>query len=89
MSEIGVFALSAFVAFVYVFMRSFQQLNVVGGHYWRVPIFSIAMGLGDVALVMFIVKSDSLWIGVTNGAAGGVGCCLAMWLNSKWKWGRS
>jgi len=82
------FLLSALVTFAYVFMRAFQQLNVVGGHYWRVPLFSVAMGVGDVLLVMFIVKADSLWLGVVNGIGGGLGCVFAMYINSKWKKGK-
>jgi hypothetical protein len=81
------FALSAFVTFVYVFLRAFQQLNVVNGHYWRVPMTSVAMGIGDVLLVVFIVKSDTLWIGVTNGIGGALGCMLAMYVSSKWRKG--
>lgn len=78
------FLISAAATFLYVGLRSFQQLNVTGGHYWRVFPTSLAMGVGDVVLVLLIVKTDTLWIGVTNGVAGGLGCYLAMYLNSKY-----
>lgn len=81
----NVFLLSAFVTFAYVFLRAFQQLNVVHGHYWRVPLTSIAMGVGDVLLVVFIVKADSILIGVTNGIGGAAGCVLAMWISARWR----
>lgn len=78
-----VFAISALVTLVYVFLRAFQQLNVVNGHYWRVPMTSVAMGIGDVVLIMLVVKADTIWMGVTNGIGGALGCCLAMYINSK------
>lgn len=80
-----IFFISALVTFAYVFLRAFQQLNVVNGHYWRVPLTSLAMGVGDVVLVVIIVKTDTLWIGVTNGIGGALGCFLAMYINSKWR----
>ena len=79
------FLVSAVASFVYVALRAFQQLNVMGDHYWRVIPTSILMGLGDVILVTLIVKTDSLWIGVTNGVAAACGCILAMWFNKRIK----
>jgi hypothetical protein len=73
--------LSALATFVYVFLRALQQKNVQGDHYWRVLPTSIGMGVGDVILVLLIVKTESLWMGVTNGIAGGLGCMVAMYLN--------
>jgi hypothetical protein len=77
------FLISGGTAFVYVFLRALQQLNVVHNHYWRIPIVSIFMGLGDVVLILVVVKADTLWIGLTNGLAGAAGCFLAMWLNRR------
>ena len=85
MSELALFAMSALATFCYVGLRAFQQLNVLGGHYWRVPPTSIAMGIGDVILILLIVKTDTLWIGVSNGIAGTLGCWLAMYLNQRWR----
>jgi len=80
---VTLFLISALASFVYVFLRAFQQLNVMGGHYWRVMPTSIGMGVGDVVLVILIVKTDTLWIGVSNGIAAGAGCCCAMYLNHR------
>lgn len=83
MSEIHLFVLSAFATFIYVGLRAWQQLNVVQGRYWRVIPTSMGMGIGDVVLVLLIVKTDTLWIGVSNGVAAGLGCCLAMYINRR------
>lgn len=77
--------ISAAASFAYVFMRALQQLNVQGGHYYRVVPTSVVMGIGDVVLITLTIKVDSLWLGVTNGLAAGCGCMLAMWLNSYWR----
>lgn len=79
------FLVSAAVSFLYVFTRAFQQLNVVGGHYWRVLPTSIVMSVGDVVLVLLVVHTQSLWMGVTNGVAGACGCWLAMYTNKRMK----
>lgn len=83
MTEPHLFLVSAVVTFAYVFLRAFQQLNVVGAHYWRIPFTSIAMGVGDVLLIVLVVKADTLWIGVTNGVGGTLGCFLAIYLNKR------
>src|SRR2546428_12357492 len=77
------FAISGVATFLYVFLSALQQLNVVHNHYWRIPLVSILMGIGDVVLILVIVKADTLWIGVTNGLAGGCGCFVTMWLNKR------
>ncbi len=82
-AEVTLFLISAIASFVYVALRAWQQLNVMQGHYWRVVPTSIGMGIGDVILVTLIVKTDSLWIGVSNGVAAGLGCCLAMYFNKR------
>ena len=50
--------LTAFVAtFIYVFTRSYQQMNVVHADYLRILPTSMVMGHLDVLLVSFVVKS--------------------------------
>lgn len=71
----------ALIAFAYVFLRAFQQLNVVHRNYLMVMPTSILMSVGDVLTVMYIVRIDSLWMGLTNGIAAGFGCMFAMWLS--------
>jgi hypothetical protein len=80
---------SALASFIYVFLRAWQQINVQGRHYqWVVPT-SVAMGIGDVVLILLIVKTDSLWMGVSNGLAAGLGCVGAMKLADRRDHGRN
>lgn len=77
------YLISAVVTACYVFCRALQQLQVVHGKYWRILPVSLLMGVGDVALVLMMVKADSLFIGVTNGIGGAIGCLGAMWLHKR------
>ena len=79
-----VFAISAAATFLYVFLRAFQQLNVVHRHYWRILPTSLGMGIGDVVLILLIVKANTLWIGISNGVAGALGCYLAIYITKRW-----
>lgn len=79
----GNFVLSACITALYVACRAFQQLNVIHGCYARILPTSLAMGVGDVALILLMVKADTLWIGVANGLGGAVGCIAAMQLHQR------
>lgn len=79
------FALSALASFTYVFLRAMQQLNVVHNQYWWVMPTSIAMGLCDVWIILLIVRSETIWIGVTNGVGAGIGAVLAMYLHNRFR----
>jgi len=79
------FFLSALATFCYVTMRAFQQLNVVHEQYVLIPVTSIVMGVMDVAVVLLIVKADTLWLGVGNGVAGALGCYTAIWVHKWWR----
>lgn len=77
------FILSAFLTAIYVGLRSLQQLNVVHAKYWRILPTSLAMGIGDVALILIMVRADTLWIGVVNGLGGAIGCLAAIYLHKR------
>lgn len=73
----------AFLAtFLYVALRAFQQLNVTHYEWRRILPTSILMGIGDVVLILLIVKTNTVWLGVTNGIAGALGCYTAMSVNT-------
>ena len=85
MIDAPLFLVSAVATFLYVFLRAFQQINVIQHHYWRIVPTSLGMGIGDVVLILLIVKADTLWIGVSNGVAGALGCYMAIYLTKRLK----
>lgn len=80
---ITTFIISGIVTAFYVALRSLQQLHVVHGQYWRVLPTSLLMGVGDVAIILLIVRADNLLIGLTNGIGGALGCYAAMALHKR------
>lgn len=80
-----IFLISGAITFAYIFLKASQQINVVRGRYpWVMPT-SIGMGLCEVAMVLLVVKADTLWLGIATGIAGGLGCILAMRLHKTGK----
>lgn len=80
-----IYALAFASTFVYVFCRSYQQMNVVRADYWKILPTSIVMGHFDVLLVAFVVKAtgfDEL-LAIAYGFGGGLGSSLATWIQHK------
>lgn len=78
-----IFVISAVVSFAYIFLKATQQLNVMSGQYWRVWPTSVLMGVGEATILIYIIKANTLWIGVVNGVAAGGGAMLGMWLHKR------
>lgn len=75
--------LSGALAFVYVFLKANQQINVVGQRYaWIMPA-SLGMGLCEVWIVLLAVRADTILLGLMNGLCSGLGAMLAMYFHSR------
>jgi hypothetical protein len=83
--DLTIVLLSMGATFLYVMLRALQQLNVVHGYYFRIIPVSLGMGFGDVLLVVLIIKTQTVWLGLTNGVAGALGCYAAMYLTKRLK----
>lgn len=66
------------VAFVYVFLRAVQQMNVTARRYWWVTPTSLLMAASEVFLVTTQVHHGAGWIILPIGLGGGAGCIAAM-----------
>lgn len=58
--------------FALVFLRAFQQQNVIGAHYWTAAITSYGLALAEVGVVLSVIQYQWAavpWIG-TGGALG-------------------
>jgi hypothetical protein len=78
----------AVMYFVYVFMRAFQQRNVIHNNYKWIPPVSYAMAACDTFLVFSIAKhADTLMaasiIAFSAGTGGAIGCIAAMILHDR------
>ncbi len=70
-------------SFVFVFLKAFQQLNVVRGAYvWVLPT-SMAMAACEVYVVVVAAQRGWGWIIIPIGVGAGLGAMAAMWLHKR------
>lgn len=77
--------LTTFAAnFAFIFLKAFQQRNVVHDNYGWVVVTSNAMALFEVYVVAMIAKEGfTAWLVLALGLGGGTGCLAAMLLHKK------
>lgn len=69
------------LSFAYIWLKAFQQLNVMHNQYrWVMPM-SFGMGLCEVAMILLLVKADTIALGLVTGLGAGLGAMLAMYLH--------
>lgn len=78
-----IYAASFFAMFVFVFFKSFQQLNVVHNNYAMVVPTSVAMAACEVFVITSIVKTGWGWIVLAVGLGGGLGALSAMLIHRR------
>jgi len=68
--------------FAAVFLLSFQQQNVVGGHYALAFITSIGIAIAQFSMFKGVIAAD--WTGaIMMGLGGACGVMLSMWTHRK------
>lgn len=77
-------ATSAFlVSFLYIFVKAFQQLNVMKTEYaWMVPT-SLVMAACEVFIIGTAATTQQWWIFIPIGLGGGIGCMASVYMHSK------
>lgn len=71
-----------FATAILVFLRAFQQKNVMGQHYFLAALTSFLIAFAEVTVIVGVVKTEwdaAPWIG-TGGA---IGVVLAMMFHEK------
>jgi len=70
-------------SFAYIFLKAFQQKNVMQDkYYWMIPI-SICMGFSEVFLIVTVAAHVTYLTGLCIGIGGGLGCIIACWSHNK------
>ena len=84
MTEALVGASLAFASsFIYVLLKSFQQLNVSGGKYlWILPT-SLLMAVCEVYVTWQAATRGWGWICIPIGFGAGLGAMCGMWLHAR------
>jgi anaerobic glycerol-3-phosphate dehydrogenase len=76
--------LTAFAAaYVFIFLRAFQQLNVVRGNKVLIVPTSVGMAACEVYTIGAVVLNGWGWIVVTIGVGSGLGAICAMWVHKR------
>lgn len=70
------------VSFVYIYLKAWQQINVMQKRYKAVPVVAMLMALCEVTTVGLIVHT-SFWLFIPIGIGGALGCLLSMWRNHR------
>lgn len=70
-------------SFIFVALKSFQQLNVQHDRKWLVLPTSFLMAFVEVSIVLSVVRAQSLWTAIPLGAGAGLGCLFAMFLHRR------
>jgi hypothetical protein len=76
--------LTAFlVSFIAIFLRGFQQMNVIHGKYTMIAITSYLLALTDVAVVSIIVEHG--WNTVlAQGSGAALGMLASVYIHNRW-----
>ncbi len=76
--------LTAFlVSFIAIFLRGFQQLNVIHSKYTMIAITSYLLALTDVAVVSIIVEHG--WNTVlAQGTGAALGMLASVYIHNRW-----
>lgn len=78
------FTLAA-ASFIFVFLKAFQQLNVVRGHYLLVPPISLCMAATEVYVIAAVaVQGFSLSAVMGMGTGGACGAICAMYFHTNY-----
>ncbi len=81
-----IYFLLFFTTLIYVFLRAFQQKNVMHSKYaWMIPT-SYGMGFCDVYIITTIAGGQHiLWIvAMAMGTGGTIGAISATYLHNRW-----
>ena len=78
----------ALCTMIYVFLRSFQQLNVTQARYVLILPISLLMGATDVYLIGRAALSAAgghvdPWMMLAYGFGGGIGSIIAIWTHNR------
>lgn len=77
------YMLAFLASFIFIWTKSFQQLNVVHAKYWWILPTSMFMALTEVYVVATVAKLGWGWLVFWIGLGGGLGSCSAVWMHNK------
>jgi hypothetical protein len=83
MSEALTYALAFASTFAFIFLKSFQQLNVVHRKYWWIVPTSLLMAVCEVYVITVAATNGWGWIILPVGLGGGAGALIATYFHNR------
>jgi hypothetical protein len=77
------FALAFIASFVFIFLKSWQQLNVVHKQYWWIVPTSMAMACCEVYVIATTAHNGWGWMVLPIGVGGGLGSLCSTYLHHR------
>jgi hypothetical protein len=77
------YGLAFVAAFIFIFLKAFQQLNVVHKQYLLVMPTSMLMAACEVYVVVATARNGWGWIVLAIGLGSGLGAICSMWVHQK------
>lgn len=71
-------------SFAFIFLKSWQQLNVVRRMYWWILPTSMLMAVCEVYVIATVAKFGWGWLVMWVGLGGGLGSTAATWLHHRY-----
>jgi len=71
----------------YVSFRSMQVINITNNQWWMILPTSLCIALCEVYVIHMIATSDldKVWLVLSTGTGGAIGCFVAMWVSRIFK----
>lgn len=81
---LGHYFLAFFASYVFIALKSWQQLNVVKRAYWWILPTSMAMAVCEVYVIATVAQDGFGWLVFWVGLGGGLGSICATFLHFRW-----
>lgn len=79
---IHMYAVAFAASFIFIFLKAWQQLNIVHKKYWLILPTSVAMATCEVFVIVNMAKNGWGFIVIAVGSGAGLGAMLATYLHS-------
>lgn len=77
------YAIAFAAAFIFIFLKAFQQLNVMHKQYLLVLPTSMLMAACEVYVIATTARNGYGWIVLAIGLGSGLGAMASMWTHSR------
>ena len=71
-------------SYAFITLKAFQQLNVVGYHYYLAICTALILAVAEATIFLGIIQLKSFVVILPMSVGGAAGVCTAMLIHQKW-----